>query len=200
MGGHGGDALTDDRFRAVVVGGSAGGLSALLAVLEPIPADFPLPILVALHLHKTDGGRFAEHLAGSVSIAVSEALDKEVIEPSHLYVAPADYHLLVERGGSIALSIDPKVNWARPSIDVMFESAARAWADAVIGVILSGANDDGARGMKVIADLGGACIAQDPDTADSPVMPRSAIELARIETVLPPACIGELLLRLGHTG
>jgi two-component system chemotaxis response regulator CheB len=184
----------------VVVGGSAGGLSALLAVLEPIPADFPLPILVALHLHKTDGGRFAEHLAARAAIAVSEACDKEVIEPAHLYVAPADYHLLVERGGSIALSIDPKVNWSRPSIDVTFESAARAWADAVIGVILSGANDDGARGMKVIADLGGACIAQDPDTADSPVMPRSAIELARIETVLPPAGIGELLLRLGRAG
>jgi two-component system chemotaxis response regulator CheB len=115
-------------------------------------------------------------------------------------VAPADYHLLVERDGTLALSVDPKVNWARPSIDVLFESAARAWADAVVAVILSGANDDGARGMKTIRALGGLCIAQDPDTAESPVMPRAAIALACIEHVVTPDEIGELLVGIGQAG
>lgn len=195
-----GRATGSRRFRAVVVGGSAGGLTALLAVLAPIPRDFQLPVLVVQHLHKSDGGRFAKHLAARVPIAVSEVHDKEVIQPAHVYVAPADYHLLVERDGSVALSVDPKVNWARPSIDVLFESAARVWADALIGVILSGANDDGARGMKLIQQLGGLCIAQDPASAEIPVMPRAAIDLARIEHVLSPTEIGGLLLRLGRGG
>jgi len=155
-----------------------------------------LPLLLAFHLHKTDGGRFAEHLALRTGIPVSDAFDKESIRPPHVYVAPADYHLLVERGGGLALSIDPRVNCARPSIDVLFESAARVWADSVIGVILSGANDDGARGMKLIGDLGGFCIVQDPDTAASRVMPQSAIDLAGFEHVLAPAEIGDMLVRL----
>jgi two-component system chemotaxis response regulator CheB len=190
------DAARITAHAAVVVGASAGGLESLLAILAPLPADFPLPVLVAQHLHRTDEGRFAEHLASRVAIAVTEAHDKQPIEPAHVYVAPADYHLLVERGGTLALTVDPRVNWSRPSIDVLFESAARAFGDALVGVILSGANDDGARGMQLIRELGGLCVAQDPQTAESPVMPRAAIELAGIETVLPPERIGRLLREL----
>ena len=184
-------------FRAVLVGGSAGGTNALLTLLSRLPDGFGLPLIVAHHLHKTDGGGFAEHLASRLSLPVGEALDKQPLEPGHVHVAPADYHLLVEREGTLALSVDPRVNWARPSIDVLFESAARAWADAVVAVILSGANDDGARGMKLIRELGGLCIAQAPETAESPVMPRAAIALARIEHVLVPDEIGALLAELG---
>ena len=183
-------------YRAVAVGGSAGGLVALTELLAPLPADFPVPILVAQHLHKTDGGQFAEHLASKVALQVTVARDKEIVEPAHVYVAPADYHLLVEPEGTLALSVDPKVRWARPSIDVLFESAARAWSDALVGVILSGANEDGAAGMRLIRQLGGLVVAQDPQTAANPVMPRSAIDEACIENVLTPAGIGELLLQL----
>jgi two-component system chemotaxis response regulator CheB len=190
---------SDRAYRAVVIGGSAGGMEALLEVLSRVPASFPLPLIVAQHLHKSDGGRFAEHLGSRVPLAVSEARDKQAIAGGHLYVAPADYHLLVERNGTLALSVDARVNWARPAIDVLFESAARAFAEAVVAVILSGANDDGARGMKLVRALGGFCIAQDPDSAESPLMPRAAIALAAIEHVLRPAEIGEMLGQIGET-
>jgi two-component system chemotaxis response regulator CheB len=181
---------------AVLFGGSAGGTDALLAVLGHLPDDLERPLIVAHHLHKTDGGSFAEHLASRVPFPVVEARDKLAIERGRVYVAPADYHLLVERDNTFALSVDPRVNCSRPSVDVLFESAARAWADAVVAVVLSGANEDGARGMKLIRDFGGLCIAQAPDTAESSIMPRSAIELARIEHVLTPHQIGGMLARI----
>jgi two-component system, chemotaxis family, protein-glutamate methylesterase/glutaminase len=187
------------RYRAVVIGGSSGGMDALLAILDHLPERFPVPLLVVHHLHKSDGGGFCEHLASRSRLPVSEALDKEAVEAGHIYIAPADYHLLVEREGTFALSVDPKVNWARPSIDVLFESAAWAFGDQLVGVILSGANDDGALGMKRIRDARGLCIAQDPATADSRIMPEAAIRLASIEVILPPAEIGLRLARLGTT-
>jgi two-component system chemotaxis response regulator CheB len=188
--------LQECPYAAVVVGGSAGGMEALSILLAPLPADYPLSVLVAQHLHKSDDEYFARHLDARVSLHVTEARDKEAAEPGRVYVAPADYHLLVERGGTLALSIDPKVNWARPSIDVLFESAARAWADALIGVILSGANEDGAQGMRLIRDLGGRAIAQDPSTAEYAVMPQAAISIARLDIVLPPEAIGDLLVKI----
>lgn len=188
--------LQERLYLAVVVGGSAGGVEALSALLAPLPADYPLPVLVAQHLHKSDDEYLAQHLDARLSLQVTEARDKEAAEPGRVYVAPADYHLLVERGGTLALSVDPKVNWARPSIDVLFESAARAWVDALIGVILSGSNEDGAQGMRLIRDLGGRAIAQDPSTAECAVMPQAAISMARIDIVLSPEAIGDLLVKI----
>jgi len=188
---------TPATYQAVVIGGSAGGMDALVIALAHLPAGFPLPLIVAHHLHITDGGGFAAHLASRVALPVAEALDKQPVEPGQIIVAPANYHLLVERGGTLALSIDPRVNWARPSIDVLFESAARAWSGGLIGVLLSGANEDGARGLKVIHELGGYCIAQDPATAPSPVMPQRAIELGGAARVLTPEQIGGALRELG---
>ena len=171
-------------------------MAALLQVMKAIPADFQLPMVAAFHLHKSDGGRFAEHLDLKTPLTVVEAREKSRIEPGHIHVAPADYHLLVERDGTLTLSADKKVNWARPSIDVLFESAARAWGDEVIAVILSGANSDGAAGLKLISEMGGLCIAQDPDTAQSRYMPLAAIEMAAVERVLDPEQIGEALVAL----
>ena len=182
--------------RVVVIGASAGGLEALLTVLGRLPADYPLPIVIAQHLHKTDGGRFSEHLNSSLVLQVVQAGDKMCIVAGHAYVAPADYHVLIEREGTLALSVDPKVTWSRPSIDVLFESAARAFGDAVVGVILTGASSDGAFGLRLIREHGGLCIAQDPGSADSTAMPRAAIEAAPVEIVLEPEQIGALLLRL----
>ncbi len=182
------------RVSAIVVGGSAGGMEALSAMLASLPADFPIPILVVNHLHASDGGRFAAQLARALHLPVSEARDKQPIEPPHVLTAPADYHLLVEDDETLSLSIDRRVSWTRPSIDVLFESAARVWADALVCVVLSGANDDGARGARYVKSLGGLAVAQDPSTTRFPVMPQAAIDLAEIDLVLPLADIGSLLL------
>jgi two-component system, chemotaxis family, protein-glutamate methylesterase/glutaminase len=153
-------------------------------------------VLLAVHLHKSDRGRFAAHLDDRIAMRAREAEDKMQATPACVHVAPADYHLLVEHDGSLSLSVDPKVNWSRPSIDVLFETAARAYADGLIGVILSGANDDGAQGMRLIRDLGGLCLAQDPATAQSPTMPQAAIDRADIQLVLSPEDLGRHLLEL----
>lgn len=191
--------LAGRAFRMVVAGASAGGLQALLAVLGQLPADYRLPIVITQHLHGSDEGRLAELLDRQLGLTVCEAADKQPTEPGRVYLAPAGYHLLVERDASLSLSVDPKVNYSRPSIDVLFESAATAFGDALVGVILTGANEDGANGMARIRELGGVCIAQDPATAESPPMPEAAIARAGIEMVLPAQEIGALLARLGGT-
>lgn len=168
-------------------------MAALGDLLRPIPAVYPIPMLVVTHLHKSGTGGFSSHLASCSRLPVSEAVDKQQIEAGHIYTAPADYHLLVERGGALALSVGHKVNWARPSIDVLFISAAHAFGRRLVGVILTGANKDGALGMKEIGRAGGMCIARDPATAEAPVMPLAAIGLAGIECVLTPTEIGRTL-------
>lgn len=155
-----------------------------------------MPILIVQHLHSSDAGGYAQHLGRVCPIPVIEPCDKERIEPNHVYVAPANYHMAIEQAGSIALSVDEKINWSRPSIDVLFESAARVWGRGLIAIILSGANFDGAKGMKVVKEFGGFMIAQDPKTAEHPVMPKSAIDAAGITTILSPVAIGRQLLEM----
>lgn len=156
-----------------------------------------MPILLVQHLHPLDDDGFAGHLAGLTGLKVIIANDKQAIEPGCVYVAPANYHMLAERGGSIALSIDERVNWSRPSIDVLFESAALAWEGAVVGVILTGANSDGAKGMRAIKEAGGLTIAQDPASAGTPVMPQAAIDAGAVAEVLGAEDIGLRLAGLG---
>ena len=192
----GGLAASEGRTRAVAIGGSAGAMAALLPILDRLPGTFRPPVIVVTHLHKTDGGRFAEHLARRARLPVVEATDKLALAPRRVHVAPADYHLLVERAGTLALSIDPRVNWSRPSIDVLLESAARAFGPGLVAVILSGANADGARGLGRVRQLGGRCVVQDPATASAPEMPRAAIASAGVEEVLAPDAIGAALAAL----
>lgn len=194
-GSHGGPG-----YRVVVTGGSAGGMEALAAVLACLTPAFPLPLVAVQHLHKSDRGRFAAHLDTEVALPVREAEDKVPARPGHLYLAPADYHLLLERDGTLSLSVDPRVRWSRPAIDVLFESAALGFGDAVIGIILSGASDDGTQGMAAIRKGGGFCIAQDPKTATHPLMPSSAVDRGCIDEVLPPEAIGERLKTLTTGG
>ena len=156
------------RFSAVVVGCSAGGLAALIDLLTPVCNRSLVPVLVVQHVHRDDDGRFAAHLDAQLELNVCEAQDKVVARPGNVYLAPADYHLLVERSGRLALSIDPKVNWSRPSIDVLFESAAHVWGEALAAVLLSGASADGAKGMRAVKDAGGGTMAQDPTEAEDP--------------------------------
>jgi two-component system chemotaxis response regulator CheB len=183
-------------YELVVIGGSAGSMSVLSELLPALPAEFPLPVVVALHLHPHQDGYFVEHLSGQCALAVREAEDKCAIEPGHVYFAPPNYHLLIESDRTLALSVDEKVNYSRPSIDVLFESAADRYGRRLIGVILTGANNDGAHGLRAIREKGGLAIAQDPGTAESPFMPSAALEVAGADFVLPPRKIGALLVEL----
>jgi two-component system chemotaxis response regulator CheB len=165
--------------RVVVVGTSLGGLQALREMLSLLPADLPAPLLIVQHRVKTNEAGLRELLQGVTALKVVEPEDKDELRPGHVYLAPADYHLLVEPG-AVALSTDPPVNHARPSIDMLFESAADAYGDQVVAVVLTGASDDGARGALRIRQRGGTVIVQDPATATSPIMPAAAWRRASV--------------------
>jgi two-component system, chemotaxis family, protein-glutamate methylesterase/glutaminase len=174
----------------VVVGSSWGGLQALSRLLSDLPQDFGPPVVIAQHRHPdSQQGTLQQLLQGQIDRPVLEAEDKLAIEPRHVYIAPTDYHLLVERG-SFALSVDDRVSFARPSIDVLFESAADAYTDRVIGIILTGANDDGARGLARIKELGGVAVIQDPSAAAKRTMPDAAIATTAADAILPLEEIG----------
>jgi two-component system chemotaxis response regulator CheB len=183
-------------YAALVIGCSAGGPDALRAILGGIPAGYSLPVLVVQHLHVSDDGRFAAHLADSLQLTVVEAEDKQKVEAGTVYVAPANYHLLVEWNGHLALSTDEKVNSSRPAIDVLFESAAGCWGDRLVCLVLSGANHDGAAGAARARQRGAVVIAQEPSTALVATMPQGVINRGVATYVLPPADIAGLLLQL----
>ena len=178
----------------VVVGTSLGGLSALEIVLGGLPDHFPLAIVVVQHRGIDPNDILSLVLQVHCALPVSEPDDKEPIEGGRIYVAPADYHLLVERG-SFALSTEPKVSHARPSIDVLFESAADSYRRALIGVILTGANADGARGLARVKARGGLTVVQAPATAECAVMPEAAIAATAVDRILPLAEIPGFLVQ-----
>jgi len=172
-------------FTAVVIGTSAGGLTALNQIFKHIEKSFKLPIIVVQHLSPESDNFLAKNLNSNCVLSVSEASEKEEIEAGHIYIAPANYHLLIEDDHTFSLNIDPKVNYCRPSIDVLFESAANVYKDRLIGIVLTGANSDGARGLKYIKELGGTTLVQDPKTAEVAAMPKSAVNLFPADFVLP---------------
>jgi two-component system, chemotaxis family, protein-glutamate methylesterase/glutaminase len=182
----------------IVIGASWGGLSALECVLGALPDDFATPIAIAQHRAVDSGsGMLSSALGRRSGRDVREAGDKDAIEHGRVYVAPADYHLLVEPDG-FALSTEGHVHYARPSIDVLFDSAADVYAERLAAVVLTGANDDGAYGAMRVRRRGGVTIAQDPATAERPEMPRAAIETGAVEQVLPLEEIGPALVELTH--
>jgi two-component system chemotaxis response regulator CheB len=157
----------------VVIGASQGGMKALEVLLPGLSAEFPLPLAIVLHRGRFGDDSLAAYLQEFCALPVREVGDKDPIAPGRVFLAPADYHLLVE-DDHFALSVDAPVNHARPAIDVLFESAAAAFGDRVIGVILTEANDDGARGLAAIRARGGLALVQDPTTAESRAMERAA--------------------------
>lgn len=184
--------------RAVVIGASAGGVQALLALLPSLPADFNLPILVVLHVPADRSNVLAPLFASKCALAVKEAEDKEPVEPGVIYFAPSDYHLLVEADGSLALSSDEPVNYSRPSIDVLFESAADAYGPGLVGLVLTGANEDGAAGLKAVAAAGGLTFVEDPASAHARTMPEAALRACPVAQVMSLARILEVLKGLGQ--
>jgi two-component system, chemotaxis family, protein-glutamate methylesterase/glutaminase len=182
-------------FELVVIGCSLGGMHALQEVLGALPEQFPVPIAIVQHRHKASNDTLPTFLAKSAKLRVVDVDDKLWIKPGTVYLAPADYHLLVERG-AFSLSVDDRVAYSRPSVDVLFESAADAYGDRVVGIVLTGANSDGAKGVQRIKARDGFVIAQDPKTAEAPEMPRSAIDAVRVDRILPLERIGPFLVEL----
>jgi two-component system chemotaxis response regulator CheB len=181
------------RYELIVIGASWGGLVALEKVLGALPADFAVPVVIAQHRAVDSGAGALSHVLGVCSGRdVHDVSDKDPIEPGQVYVAPSDYHLLVESYG-FALSTEGTVRHSRPSIDVLFESAADVYGERLVGVILTGANDDGADGIARIRRRGGLTIAQDPASAERPEMPAAAIATGAVQRVVPLEDIAPLL-------
>ena len=192
------DAAAGRRIDAVVIGASAGGFEAMLTVLKGLPSTYPMPLVAVLHLPDNHESRLAELFGYRLALRVREARDKETVEPGTLYFAPSGYHLLVEADHSFSFSCEDRVNYARPSIDVLFDTAAGAWGKSLAGILLTGANYDGAAGLAGMRVAGALTIVQDPATAEVPTMPEAALRAMTPDLILPLAEIHSLLRRLGE--
>lgn len=182
--------------RLLVIGGSAGSLEPLLQIIAAIPVHTTAAIVVVVHRKAGSDSILRDLLAAKTSLQVKEVEDKEPLLPAHIYLAPPDYHLLFENKQCFALDASEKVHYSRPSIDVTFESAAAVFGTAVIGVLLSGANADGAEGMAAIKKAGGHTLAQDPATAEVYYMPQQAILLDAAMEVKPTQLLASSLVHL----
>jgi two-component system chemotaxis response regulator CheB len=187
-------------IEAVVIGASAGGVHALLAVLSGLPDNFRLPVVALLHLPEDRESRLPEIFRHKLALQVREAADKERIAPATLYFAGSGYHLSVEMDRSFSLSCEPRVHYSRPSIDVLMESAADAYGAGLAGILLTGANIDGAAGLARIRQRGGLTVVQDPAEAQVATMPQAAIGMLQPSLILTLDGIRNLLPQLdGHS-
>ena len=182
------------KHEVVVIGTSAGGLYALTTLLETLPRHFPIPILIVQHRSKEERTLLEEVLSHKCEISIRQAEEKEPIQSGTVYFAPPDYHLLIERNKTFSLSSDERVNYSRPSIDVLFETAADVYKNKTLAILLTGANQDGAAGIKIVKKYGGTTMAQDPLEAMYPVMPKSAIDTGQVDHIMTLASIKTYLL------
>lgn len=176
-----------------MIGASAGALEALSAILPTLPADFALPVIIVIHVPPDRKSLLAELMQAKCCIPVREADDKEPIRSGTIYFAPPDYHLLVETDKSLALSSDEAVMFSRPSIDVLFETAAEAYGPDLIAVVLTGANSDGASGLKSVVEAGGTALIQDPASSFASAMPLAALEACPESRVMSLSSISRFL-------
>lgn len=183
-------------YKAIVIGTSAGGLFALSVILEGLPGDYPIPVIVVQHRAKEQRDLLEEVLQSKCKIRIKQADEKEKIEPGFVYIAPPDYHLLVERDKTFSLSADDRVHYSRPSIDVLFESSAMVFKGALIGIVLTGANNDGSSGIAEIKKNGGVTIAQNPSEAQFPFMPAASIKTNEVNHILNLEEIKDFLLKI----
>jgi two-component system, chemotaxis family, protein-glutamate methylesterase/glutaminase len=183
-------------YKAVIIGGSAGSFQVITRILSSLPKNFPLPVLLSLHRLKHIRSGFVEALLLKSNIPVIEPDDKDQIKPGIAYLAPANYHMFVELGNRIALSTEEPVNHSRPSIDLTFITAANAYREKAIGIILSGANKDGALGLKKLKDLGGLAIVQDPLECQVKTMTEASLKLTKVDYILKTNQIVEYLQNL----
>lgn len=173
------------QYEAVVIGSSAGGLNALKVLFHGLDKHFRIPVIIVQHI-SPDSENYLIHILNEIGkLRVKEADEKEKPMPGMAYMAPPNYHLLLEPDRTFTLTIDERVNYARPSIDVLFETAAEAYRDKLIGIVLTGANNDGSKGLRKIKEFGGLTLVQDPETAEVESMPRAAIKTSVVDHILP---------------
>lgn len=184
------------RLRAAVIGASAGGVEALLQLLPTLPASFPLPVMIVVHIPSDRPSALPELFASKCQLKVKEAEDKEPIQPATVYFAPPDYHLLVETEGCLSLSSDEPALFSRPSIDLLFESAADAYGPDLLAVILTGASSDGSRGLRAACEAGATAWVQEPASALAPLMPNAALEACPAARVLSLSAMRDLLAQI----
>lgn len=170
--------------KVFIIGGSAGSIEVILKVLPDIKKNISFPIVIVLHRKSSTDSSLSDLFATRTEIPVKEIDDKDKIQPAHIYIAPADYHLLFEKNNSFSLDFSEKVNYSRPSIDVTFESASDVYGKNVVCLLLSGANSDGVEGLRTVKENGGQLAVQDPESAESPFMPQHAILKNNIDLVL----------------
>ena len=183
-------------YEVIAIGGSWGGMDALISILKGIEAACFLPIVVVLHRNRITESNLSDILKKYLKLKVKEIDEKESISCGTVYLAPRNYHVLIEKDHTFSLCASEAINYARPSIDVMFESIAEVYREKVVGVLLTGANSDGSAGLKQIAANGGLTIVQDPEDAESPNMPRSALKIMKPDFVLPQININKFLKEL----
>jgi two-component system chemotaxis response regulator CheB len=188
--------MIESQAEAVVIGASAGALEALSVILPMLPAGFSLPLVVVVHVTPDKRSVLAELFQAKCRIPVREAEDKEPIIGGTVYFAPPDYHLLIEMDKSLSLSSDAPVLFSRPSIDVLFESAADAYGAALIAIVLTGANQDGAKGMHAVVEAGGIALVQNPDSAFASAMPQAAIAMCPSARVMSLQAIATYLQKV----
>ena len=164
------------RYKAIVMGLSSGGMDVMKEIFSGLPEDYGIPVIIVQHLSPRSDSQWIGILNEKYKIEIKEAEEKEEIKKGTVYLAPPNYHLLLEKDGSFSLSIDERVSYARPAIDVLFETAAEAFGEKVVGVVMTGSNHDGSAGLKKIKRCGGVTIVQDPRTAFSSYMPQEAIK------------------------
>ncbi len=182
---------------AVVIGASAGAVQALSRILPRLPAGYPIPVLIVVHVPADRSDLMAPLFQARCPLVVKEAEDKEPALPGFVYFGPSDYHMLVEADRTLSLSADAPVLYSRPSIDVLFESAADAYGAALVGVILTGANEDGAAGLRAICAAGGVALVENPETAFSSAMPSAALERCAEARSMSLDAIADYLVGLG---
>jgi two-component system, chemotaxis family, protein-glutamate methylesterase/glutaminase len=192
--------MTRPSIEAIAIGASAGAVQALSCILPELPADYPLPVLVVVHVPPDRNNMLVPLFQAKCRILVREAEDKEPILPGVVYFAPSDYHLLVEADRTISLSSDAPALYSRPSIDFLFESAADAYGPALLGVILTGANEDGAAGLKAVREAGGFALVEDPTRAYASAMPKAALEASPLAKTMALEHIASYLASIPKTG
>lgn len=192
-------APTHGAVELVTIGASAGGVEVLSTLLTALPADFRAAVAIVLHIPPDRDSLLPALFAPRCALPVKEVEDKAPIEAGTVYFAAPDYHMLVEPDGSFALSQDEAVNYSRPSIDLLFESAAVAYRERLLAIVLTGGSADGASGLKTVREMGGRAWVQDPASADAPAMPGFAIERAGADLVTGPAALARSLAALAHT-
>ena len=186
-------ALDLHNIEAVVVGASAGGMKALECVLSTLPQDFPKPIMVVLHRSKSNKSLLEHIFDRKCKMKVPIVEDKMPILPGHIYFGPQDYHMLIEPDNTISLCVSEPVNYSRPAIDLLFESAAEVYSKNLLGIVLTGGNTDGSDGLLKIQQNGGKVIVQDPELSENTTMPRAAIEKTKTGSIMSLHGINETL-------